>query len=83
MYSGPLDGSPYFGRYQRLTTAWRVVVGDVDGEPVVIVLEPGLGGWVPRALVRVEMSGGRIVGITDYTHCPWLVSSAESVRFAA
>ena len=82
-YFGPLTGSPYFGRYQRLTTAWRVAVGEVDGEPAVIVLEPGPGGWVPQALVRVELSEGRIVGITDYTHCPWVLSSAESVRFAA
>jgi RNA polymerase sigma-70 factor, ECF subfamily len=82
-YFGPLTGSPYFGRYQRLTTPWRVVVGEIDGEPVVIVLEPGPGGWVPQALVRVELSEGRIVGITDYTHCPWVLSSAESVRFAA
>jgi len=83
IYFGPLTGSPYFGRYQRLTTPWRVVVGEVDGEPAVIVLEPGPGGWVPQALVRVELSEGRIVGITDYTHCPWVLSSAESVRFAA
>jgi len=82
-YFGPLTGSPYFGRYQRLTTPWRVAVGEVDGEPAVIVLEPGPGGWVPQALVRVELSAGRIVGITDYTHCPWVLSSAESVRFAA
>jgi len=83
IYFGPLTGSPYFGRYQRLTTPWRVVVGEVDGEPAVIVLEPGPGGWAPQALVRVELSEGRIVGITDYTHCPWVLSSAESVRFAA
>ena len=83
IYFGPLTGSPYFGRYQRLTTPWRVAVGEVDGEPAVIVLEPGPGGWVPQALVRVELSAGRIVGITDYTHCPWVLSSAESVRFAA
>ena len=83
IYFGPLTGSPYFGRYQRLTTPWRVAVGEVDGEPAVIVLEPGPGGWVPQALVRVELSEGRIVRITDYTHCPWVLSSAESVRFAA
>lgn len=82
-YFGPLTGSPYFGRYQRLTKPWRVVVGQVDGEPAGIVLEPGPGGWVPLAVVRVEVSRGRIVGITDYTHCPWVLSSAESVRFAA
>ncbi|HEX9248061.1 MAG TPA: sigma-70 family RNA polymerase sigma factor, partial [Gemmatimonadaceae bacterium] len=32
IYFGPLTGSPYFGRYQRLTTPWRVAVGEVDGE---------------------------------------------------
>jgi len=82
-YFGPLTGSPYFGRYQRLTLPWRVVVGEVDGERAIIVLEPGPGGWVPQALVRVDVSEGQIVSITDYTHCPWVLSSAESVRFAA
>ena len=83
MYFGPLTGSPYFGRYERLTIPWRVVVGEVDGEPAIIVLVPGPGGWVPQALVRVEVVDGHIVSITDYTHCPWVLSSAESVRFAA
>jgi RNA polymerase sigma-70 factor (ECF subfamily) len=82
-YVGPLTGSPYFGRYQRLTKPWRVVLGEIDGERAIIVLEPGPGGWVPQALVRVDLLDGRIVGITDYTHCPWVLSSAESVRFAA
>jgi len=82
-YFGPLTGSPYFVRYQRLTSPWRVVVGDIDGERAIIVLEPGPGGWVPQALVRVDVSEGQIVSITDYTHCPWVLSSAESVRFAA
>ena len=83
MYFGPLTGSPYFGRYERLAIPWRVVVGEVDGEPAIIVLVPGPGGWVPQALVRVEVVDGHIVSITDYTHCPWVLSSAESVRFAA
>jgi RNA polymerase sigma-70 factor (ECF subfamily) len=78
-YAGPLAGAPYFGRYQRLTTPWRTAVGEVDGEPVVIVLERAADGWVPQAIVRVELSEQRIVGLTDYTHCPWVLASAESV----
>jgi len=78
-FAGRLSASPYFGRYDKLTTPWRVAVGSVDGEPVVITLREVKGGWTPEAIVRVERSDGYIVRIVDYTHCPWVLSTASSV----
>jgi RNA polymerase sigma-70 factor (ECF subfamily) len=78
-FAGPLSASPYFGRYDRLTSPWRVALGHVDGEPVVVTLRHVPDGWVPDAIVRVERLGGRITRIADYTHCPWVLSAAGSV----
>ena len=79
-YSGPVEGAPYFGRYERLTRPWRLASGEVDGEDVLIVLELGADVWAPQAIVRVSIADGQIVSITDYTHCPWVLSAAIVVR---
>jgi len=43
-FAGPLTTSPYFGRYARLAAPWRVALGRVDGEPVIITLSQGHDG---------------------------------------
>ena len=78
-FAGRLSASPYFGRYDKLTSPWRVTVGSVDGEPVVFTMREVPGGWTPDAIVRVERSDGQIVRIVDYTHCPWVLLAASSV----
>jgi len=78
-FAGRLSASPYFGRYDRLTSPWRVAAGTVDGEPVVLALRKGPDGWIPDAIVRIERSDGHIARIVDYTHCQWVLSSAASV----
>jgi RNA polymerase sigma-70 factor (ECF subfamily) len=78
-FVGPLSASPYFGRYDRLTTPWRVASGRIDEEPVVLTLRQGPQGWTPNAIVRVERAEGHVVSISDYTHCPWVLSAATSV----
>jgi RNA polymerase sigma-70 factor, ECF subfamily len=81
-FAGPLSASPYFGRYDRLASPWRVALGHVDGEPVVITLRQRDGGWIPDAIVRLEPSDGRIVRIVDYTHCPWVLHAAGPLGLA-
>jgi RNA polymerase sigma-70 factor (ECF subfamily) len=78
-FAGHLIDSPYFGNYQRWKTPWRMAVGDVDGEPVVVILEPDLDQWAPKAFVRFETTNGQIVRISDYLHCPWILPAATSV----
>jgi RNA polymerase sigma-70 factor (ECF subfamily) len=85
-FAGKLEDSPYFGRYARVTSPWRVAVGEVDREPVIIVLRPaanGATGWIPLTIARldVDASGDRIIRIADYTHCPWVLASAASLSF--
>jgi RNA polymerase sigma-70 factor (ECF subfamily) len=78
-FGGRLTESPYFGNYERMS-AWRMAVGEVDGEPAIITLHRGADTWTPRSAVRLEWAAGHIVRIVDYTHCPWVLPAALSVR---
>lgn len=77
-FSGRLADSPYFSRYEERTIAWRMALGFVDGTPAVVALHPGASGWVPRSLVRLDIVDRHVVGVSDYTHCPWMIPAATS-----
>src|SRR5262245_29480394 len=81
-FAGRLVDSPYFSTYERLPTEWRLAPGQVDGEPVVLVLHRGADGWAPGAVVRLNVANGRITEIADYFRCPWLLAAAASVVVA-
>lgn len=78
-FAGRLDDSPYFGNYERLKVPWQMAVGEVDREPVVIMLQQDVNGWTPMSFVRIEVIDGRIERVADYTHCPWILAAATSV----
>jgi RNA polymerase sigma-70 factor (ECF subfamily) len=78
-FAGRLDDSPYFGNYERWTVPWRMAVGEVDGEPVIIHLRQDVNGWTPMSFVRLEVVDGRIERIADFAHCPWILAAATSV----
>jgi len=78
-FVGLVADAPYFANYQRRTTPWRIALGRVDGEVAVLGLLQQDGTWVPRSLVRIDVDGERVTGIADYTHCPWVLSAADSV----
>jgi RNA polymerase sigma-70 factor, ECF subfamily len=82
-FVGRVVESPYFGNYERMRVSWRVAVGEVDGEPAIIFQHAGSEGWLPRGAARLHVSDGRIVGITDYWHCPWVLPAATTVRVEA
>jgi RNA polymerase sigma-70 factor (ECF subfamily) len=78
-FAGRLDASPYFGNYERWTAPWRMAVGEVDGEPVVVMLRKDANDWTPMSFVRLEVVNGRIERIADFAHCPWILAAATSV----
>lgn len=78
-FAGRLTESPYFGNYERRKVDWRLAVGQVDGEPVVLILSRNEGWWEALGVVRLEMTDHHIVGISDYSHCPWVLPAAASV----
>jgi RNA polymerase sigma-70 factor, ECF subfamily len=81
-FAGPLTDSPYFGNYERMTIAWRLAVGEVDGEPAIVLLERGPDAWVPRSLVHLDIADGHITRIADFWHTPWILQAAGSVVIA-
>jgi RNA polymerase sigma-70 factor (ECF subfamily) len=79
-FIGTVGESPYFGNYVRWPVPWRLAVGEVDGEPVIIILlNRDADEWKPEAVVRLDVADHRITRIADYLHCPWVLSAAASV----
>jgi RNA polymerase sigma-70 factor, ECF subfamily len=78
-FIGSVADSPYFGNYVRWPMPWRLAVGEVDGEPMIITLYEEPDGWNPKAAVRLEVIDRRVTLITDYLHCPWILPAAASV----
>ena len=77
-FAGRLADSPYFIEYERAEIAWRLELGEVDGERVVIVLRDLGQGLTPAGAVRLQVVGEHIERITDYVKCPWLLPASES-----
>ena len=82
-FAGKLVDSPYFGNYERFPMPWKLAVGEVDGEPVVIILQRGADTWTPYSTVRLHVTENHIDRIVDYVHCPWVILAATSVTAAA
>ncbi|MGV1791845.1 sigma-70 family RNA polymerase sigma factor [Rhizobium sp. A37_96] len=79
-FNGLLADSPYFVEFERAQTPWRLDIGEVEGEMVLIVLFERHDGWIPTYPVRVHVRDGLIDAITDYYACPWLLPAADNVR---
>ena len=78
-FTGRLTDAPYFGNYERLTMAWKLALGQVDSEPVVVILQRGADTWTAYSIVRLGVADQHIDRIVDYVHCPWVISAAYSV----
>ena len=65
-FAGPLSDAPYFANYARIAVPLRAAVGDLDGEPVIELLERGDGEWTPRSVVLIDAADHGITRIADY-----------------
>jgi RNA polymerase sigma-70 factor (ECF subfamily) len=81
-FAGSLADSPYFARYEQQPAPLKLAVGEVEGEPVVIVFEREADTWKPRSPVRLDVVNQRIERITDYFFCPWILEAATSANLA-
>ncbi len=83
-YSGSFADGGYLGVYSRLQVTWRLTLGEVDGEPSIILLNERNGEWEIEGIVRLDIGGdGRITRVSDYQHCPWtLIAGSIGVREA-
>jgi RNA polymerase sigma-70 factor, ECF subfamily len=76
-FAGRLAGSPYFVEYERPIVAWRMALGEADGDTVVVILRDDVEGCVPFSAIRVGIAGGRITSIADYIKCSWILETAS------
>lgn len=75
-FAGRVADAGYFGVYERMRVTWRLTLGEVDGEPSIILLHFRDGAWEIEGIVRVDVGAdGRIVHISDYQHCPWVLTA--------
>lgn len=79
-FAGKFADAPYFFNYERWPVPWKLAVGEVDGEPIVIIMERGADDWAVHSAIRLNVVGERIERIVDYVHCPWVIQAATSVE---
>jgi hypothetical protein len=61
-----------------MRVTWRLALGEVDGEPAIVLLHFRDGAWAIEGVIRVEVGAdGRIQRIADYQHCPWLLTAGS------
>jgi RNA polymerase sigma-70 factor, ECF subfamily len=81
-FAGKFADAPYFYNYERWPWPWKLALGELDAEPVVIILQRGADTWTPHSAIRFEVIGQRIERIVDYIHCPWVLAAATNVTVA-
>jgi RNA polymerase sigma-70 factor, ECF subfamily len=81
-FAGKVMDSPYFAKYEQWPMPWKLAVGEVDGESVVIVLQSGADTGITYSAVRLDLVGQRIGRIVDYRRCPWVLPAAASFSLA-
>jgi RNA polymerase sigma-70 factor (ECF subfamily) len=79
-FSGRFSDGGYLGVYERMRVTWRLTLGEVDGEPSIILLNLRDDAWEITGIVRLDVgTDGRIERISDYQHCPWTLTAASIV----
>jgi len=79
-YSGSFAAGGYLGVYSRMQVTWRLTLGELDGEPSIILLNERNGEWEIEGIVQLDIGpDGRIAQISDYQHCPWTLTVGSIV----
>ena len=81
-FAGKFREAPYFFNYDRWPWPWKLALGELDGEPVVIILQRGADTWTAYSAIRMNVIGQKIERIVDYIHCPWVIPAAASASVA-
>ncbi|MEO6780984.1 MAG: sigma-70 family RNA polymerase sigma factor [Bradyrhizobium sp.] len=73
--NGKAEVSRYFGNYAGIAD-WHLVPGLVDGQPAILVFDPGEPG-APKYFMLLQWSAGKVATIRDFRHAPYIVDGAE------
>jgi len=78
-FAGKFTDAAYFFNYDRWPWPWKLALGEVDGEPAIIILRRGADTWTPHSAIRLDVAGEHVERIMDYIHCPWVIEAATTV----
>jgi RNA polymerase sigma-70 factor, ECF subfamily len=79
-YAGSFADGGYLGVYSRMPVTWRLALGDVDGEPGIVLLHLRDATWDIAGVIKAEMGAdGRIHRIADYQHCRWILTAGSII----
>lgn len=81
-FGGKFADATYFFNYNNWPWPWRLAVGELDDEPVLIILQRGADTWTSYSVIRMDVGGEKVEGIADYIHCPWVIPAATTVTVA-
>ena len=71
-----VDGT--FGKYAMLAWEWKLSLGRVDGEPVVVHWKKVGADWRPHAAIRLWWQRGKVVRIRDYARVDYVLQDAAT-----
>jgi RNA polymerase sigma-70 factor (ECF subfamily) len=74
-FRGKLANSPYFTEY-AVNRPWHARLAEYEGELVVLITQEGGEGPHALSVVRIENDADRILTISDYYACPWVLKAA-------
>jgi RNA polymerase sigma-70 factor, ECF subfamily len=77
VYAGAMRPE-YFTTFLRMPLPFRMVPGQVDAEPVLMLIGGHAEGAL-TAIVRLALAEDRIAAVQHYARCPWLLKAAGSV----
>jgi RNA polymerase sigma-70 factor (ECF subfamily) len=78
-FAGKFGDAPYFFNYNNWPWTWKLALGEIEDEPVIIILQRGADTWTTYSAIRIDVASDKVRRIVDYIHCPWLIESAESL----
>jgi len=73
---GKVEVSRYFGNYSGAGD-WRLVPGQVEGRPAILVFDPDAPGGPPKYFMLLGWAGDKVATIRDFRYAPYIIDGAE------
>jgi len=77
-FVGKLEDSGYFFIYAALPWEWKLSLGRVDGELLIVIWKKDGAAWRPHAAIKLWWQGDKVVRIKDYSHVDYLLRYAHT-----
>jgi len=77
-FVGKMEEAGYFRNYVALPWEWKLSLGRVDGEPVILHWKKFGSDWRPHAAIRLWWQDGKVVRIKDYAHVDYILRDATT-----